>query len=119
MGFGFGWEIMDAFSGIMMVIFPFLFFGILFFNIASMVSPKFRGKMMSRDIRAKKYMMEESRDDMKDIADMSADAGKEAITTVVRAVKDGISEDKIFCKYCGGEIDSDSIFCKHCGKDLR
>ena len=119
MGFGFGWQIMDVFSSIMMVIFPFLFIGILAFNIANMVSPKFRGKMMSRQVKAKKYMMEESRDDIKDIADMSADAGKDAITTVVRAVKDGISEEKIFCKYCGGEIDSDSVFCKHCGSDLR
>ncbi len=116
MGLGFG--MMDVFFNIMSVIFPFLFFGILFFNIANLVSPRFRGKMMSRDIKAKKYMMEESQDDIKNIADMSADAGKDAVTTVVKAVKEGISGEKIFCKYCGGEIDSDSIFCKHCGKEL-
>ncbi len=116
MGFGFG--IMDVFFEIMMVIFPFLFIGILAFNILNIVSPRFRGKMMSREVRAKKYMMEESQDDIEEIATRSAEAGSDAIKTVAKAVKEGLTEDTIYCKYCGGEIDSDSVFCKHCGEKL-
>ena len=32
------------------------------------------------------------------------------------AIKDGLSDNKMYCKHCGDLIDSDSEFCKHCGK---
>ena len=28
-------------------------------------------------------------------------------------------DTKLYCKYCGNEIDKDSIFCKYCGKEFQ
>ncbi|MBE6039036.1 MAG: zinc ribbon domain-containing protein [Anaerofustis stercorihominis] len=116
MGLGFG--MMDIFFNVMSFLFPFLFIGTFVFIIMSWVSPKFRGKMMSREIKAQKYMMEESKEDLRDIATTSAEATSEGIKITAKAIKEGFSEEMIFCKYCGKEIDADSRFCKHCGEDL-
>ena len=102
---------------VMFVIVP-IFIGIVFiFTIMMMISPKFRGKMMSRQIKAQKYMMDESKDDLKSISDDMAYATKDGIKTTVRAIKEGFTNDFIFCKHCGSEIDVDSKFCKNCGKE--
>lgn len=126
-----------------MFIFSIIVFILIFsFVIMTFVSPKFRGKMMSRQIKSLKYMTDYSKDDLesamtnlgevsvntkssilnnnedklKDIADKTANINKDAITTTVSAIKKGI-KDNIYCKYCGKEIDIDSKFCKHCGKE--
>lgn len=103
---------------IMFIIVP-IFIAIVFILvIASIISPKFRGKMMSRQIKATRYMMDESKEDIKDISDDMADATKNSIETTMRAIKKGFTEDeKIYCKYCGNKIDNDSKFCKNCGKE--
>ena len=101
------------------VIFAFvlIIFVVMFvFSILMFVSPKFRGKIMSRQIKSTKYMMDESKEDLKSIANTTADISNEAITKTTRAVKKGL-KDTIFCKHCGAEIDSDSTFCKSCGKE--
>lgn len=109
------------------------------FVILSMVSPKFRGKMMSRQIKATKHMVNYSKEDLKDISntainikknildeneetlkemsDMEADIKKDYVKTMAKSVKEGLSEDSIYCKHCGTIIDSDSKFCKKCGKE--
>ena len=84
------------------------------FGILMAVSPKLRAKFMSKQIKATKYMMDESKEDLKDIADASVEANSEAITKTVKAVKKGIKDTK-FCKHCGAEIDADSKFCNSCG----
>lgn len=86
------------------------------FTFAMMFSPKLRGKLMSRQIKAGKYMMDESKDDIKSISDDIAFATKDSVKTTVRAIKEGF-KDSIYCKYCGNEIDSDSKYCKKCGKE--
>ena len=63
-----------------------------------------------------KYIQEENQDDLKEIANLSADISKEAITKTAKAVKDGF-DDCVFCKSCGKAIDSDSKFCRYCGKE--
>ena len=128
---------MDYFN----IIFIFLiivFVLIFIFAILTFVSPKFRGKMMSRQIKSLKYMTEYSKDDLtdlgeasininssilnnnedklKDIADKTANISKDAIKTTVSAIKNGI-KDNIYCKHCGEVIDSDSKFCKYCGRE--
>ncbi len=81
-------------------------------------SPKAKGKLMSNQIKATKYMMDETKDDIKDISTDMANATKESIETTVHAIKRGITkDDEIFCKHCGKKIDKDSKFCKHCGKE--
>ena len=101
----------------MFVIVP-VFIGIVFvFTIAMFISPKLRGKMMSRQIKAQKYMIDESKEDLKSISDTMAYVTKDGVKTTARAIKEGLTEESIFCKYCGSEIDEDSKFCKKCGKE--
>ena len=55
---------------------------------------------------------------LKDTADRTAEIHKDAFKTIVHSVKEGLTEDsKIYCKYCGAQIDTDSKFCKKCGKE--
>ncbi len=124
----------------MFIIVPIFIGLVFFFVILSIASPKFRGKMMSRQFKSLQYMMEESKDDLaklsgtavgikKQILDENEDAlmdiaHKEAkvrnvgIKSAAKAVKEGLKEeDTIYCKHCGYEIDSDSNFCRYCGKE--
>ncbi len=79
--------------------------------VAQLISPKFRGKMMSRQIKAAKYMMDESKDDIRNISTNMADATKDGVEITTRAIKD----ERVYCKHCGSLIDKDSKFCKNCG----
>lgn len=113
------------------------------FTIALMVSPKLRGKWMSRQIKATKHMIKYSKEDLKDIISTSkaveinaekevldnredimkenvirkANINKEGIEIATSAIKNGLSNNKIYCKYCGKLIDGDSKYCKVCGKE--
>lgn len=113
------------------------------FTIALMVSPKLRGKWMSRQIKATKHMIKYSKEDIKDIISTSKDVeinaekevldncedimkenvirkaniNKEGIEIATSAIKNGLSNNKIYCKYCGKLIDGDSKYCKVCGKE--
>ena len=135
---------MDTFSlvGPLFVIVPVIVFCMMGLVIAMIVSPKIRGKIMARQIKSYKYMMDEAKDSlvdigttgsqvgidvaknvmdsnkdtMKELASSAADISKDAITTTVSAVKKGIV-GTAYCKYCGKPIDEDSRFCKHCGKE--
>jgi len=123
----------------MFVIGP-IFIGIVFiFVIAMFISPKFRGKMMTRQVKSMKYMLDESKKDLeamggtainvkKNIVDNNEEFLREisekegeiagiGIEKKVRAIKKGLVEDKIYCKHCGKSIDADSKYCKKCGKE--
>lgn len=63
-----------------------------------------------------KYVMEQNKGDLRDIANVSAEISKDAVSTIAGAVKEGVS-DTIFCKHCGAKIDADSKFCSSCGKE--
>ena len=90
---------------------------IIIFSIIMAFSPKLRGKMMSKQIKAGKYAMDESKEDLKSITDDVAYATKDGIKTTVGAIKEGFIKSNVFCKHCGNEIDADSKFCKKCGKE--
>lgn len=134
---------MDIIFDLMFIIVP-IFIGCVFvITIVSIISPKFRGKLMSRQIRATKYMIDESKDDLsnlgttmgniginvkkgildqnedtlRDLTIREANIDKEGIEIRTRAIKDGFSKDTMFCKHCGATIDEDSKFCKKCGKE--
>lgn len=103
---------------VLMVIIPIFVLLVFVFVIAMMFSPKLRGKMMSKQVKAAKYMMDETKDDIESISTNLADATKNGVETTTRAIRKGITEDeKIYCKYCGDKIDKDSKFCKSCGKE--
>lgn len=118
-----------------------IFIGLVFlFVILSIASPKFRGKMMSRQFKSLQYMMEESKDDLAklsgtavglkkqildeneevlmDIAHKEAKVRNVGIKSAAKAIKEGLTEDNcIYCKHCGSMIYIDSKFCKDCGKE--
>lgn len=133
----------DTIFDLMFIIVP-IFIAIVFiFTIAMIISPKLRGKFMSRQIRATKYMIDESKDDLsslgktmgniginvkkgildeneetlKDLTRREASIDAEGIEIKTRAIKDGFSKNTIYCKHCGAVIDEDSKFCKKCGKE--
>lgn len=128
---------------ILFFIIPILVVLTFIFTIALMVSPKLRGKWMSNQIEATKHMMEYSKDDLKDILSTSksvevnaekeildnneeimkdnvtrkANINKEGIEITAKAIKEGLTNNKVYCKYCGKLIDSDSKYCKVCGRE--
>ena len=104
-------------SEILFIIVPIFIALVFVFVIISTISPKFRGKMMSKQVKSVKYMMDESKDDIESISTNMANATKGRIETTARAIKKGFTdEENIYCKHCGNKIDVDSKFCKICGK---
>ncbi|MBE6156797.1 MAG: hypothetical protein E7161_03530 [Firmicutes bacterium] len=53
---------------VLLMLIPILAVCIIGFTIAMILSPKLRGKMMSSQIKAAKYMIEESEESIADIA---------------------------------------------------
>lgn len=112
------YEYIHIISKIIMIIVPIIMVISIIFFILLMTSSKIRGKMLAKNIKAAKYMMDETKEDLKAINDISAYAQADAIKSKVRAVKQGL-QDEIFCKYCGKEIEEDSTYCKYCGEKVR
>lgn len=103
---------------ILFIIVPIFIILVFVFMILEMVSPKFRGKLLSREVKSVKYMMDESKKDIESISNDMVDATQESIEKSSRAIRKGIIEDEsIYCKHCGSKIDRDSKFCKKCGKE--
>ena len=111
-------------GNILFIIVP-IFIGFCFvFTFVMIFSTKARGKMMSRQIKATRYMMDESKEDIKSISDDMAYATKDGIkvtsSSFASGIKEGLNgEESMYCKYCGSVIDSDSTFCKNCGKKIK
>lgn len=113
---------------------------VFIFTLIMFLSPKLRGKIMARQIKATRHMIDYSKDDIEELANQGinikneilnknedklkemstkeANISKDNIKIKVRAIKDGLTKDEIYCKYCGNSIDEDSKFCKYCGKKL-
>lgn len=104
---------------ILFIVVPIFIILVFIFIVLSIFSPKFNGKMLSKQIKATKYMMDDSKEDIKSIYDDMANATKDSTTAHFKAIKKGLTEDDtMYCKYCGTEIPKDSKFCKNCGKEL-
>lgn len=120
-----------------------IFIVVFIFAVLSIFSPKFRGKLMSRQIKATKHMVDYSKEDIEDIGtnlgnvaiktkknilneneeilkemkNKEANINSEYVREMASAIHDGLTEnDTVYCKHCGSLIDSDSTFCKRCGK---
>ena len=94
---------------------------------------------MKKQIESTKYMLEESKDSIKDVANLGinikenilnenedalknmskkeAEIAGEKIKIYASSIKEGLSQNKVYCKHCGSLIDNDSKFCKNCGKE--
>lgn len=65
--------------------------------------------------KSAKYIQKQNKEDLTEIVSTAADISRDAVTTVTKAVKDGL-RDSIYCKHCGAKISSDSKFCSYCGR---
>lgn len=113
---------------------------IVIFGLVMTFSPKLQGKMMSKQVKSMRHMLEESKDDLVELSGTAAGLKKQILTeneevltdaaraeariqsvgikSAARAIKEGLIEsDSIYCKHCGSQIDNDSRFCKSCGKE--
>ena len=77
----------------------------------------FRPEISKMATKSVKYIQQENKEVLKDIASTNAEINSDAVTTTARAIKEGL-KNTIFCKHCGKEIDADSKFCRYCGKEL-
>ena len=75
----------------------------------------FSPELSKMSVKTQKYIQNENKEDLKEIADTSAEIHAEAVTTIAHAAAEGFSQNTVFCKECGEKIDSDSKFCRHCG----
>ena len=101
----------------MIIIVPILAAAIIIFTFVLILSPKARGKWMANQVKATKYMLDNTEEDLKDISTRSANISKDGIEITTRAIKDGFTKERKYCKHCGEAIDEDSIFCKKCGRE--
>ena len=76
----------------------------------------FLPQMSRMSVKTTKYIQQENKEDLTEIANTNADIQSDAITMKTKALKKGL-KDTMFCKHCGAEIDADSKFCNRCGKE--
>ena len=74
----------------------------------------FRPELTRLSTKSAKYIQQQNKEDLKDIATTGAEIVKEAVTVTTEAAREGLSES-MYCKHCGEKIDRDSRFCKECG----
>lgn len=97
-----------------------IFFGlviaIIIGSFVIMLNPNLHGKMLSSQVKSLKYMMDDSKDTLKNLTDDMTDITKDSVEATARAVKKGLTEeDGVACLHCGKKIDKDSKYCKYCG----
>ena len=76
----------------------------------------FKPEMAKMATKSAKYIQQQNKEDLSEIASTQAEIMKDAVETTAGAVKEGLADTK-FCKHCGAKIDEDSRFCKECGKE--
>lgn len=97
-----------------------IFFGlviaIIIGSFAIMLNPNLQGKMLSSQVKSLKYMMDDSKDTLKNLTNDMTDITKDSVEATARAVKKGLTEeDGVACPHCGKKIDKYSKYCKYCG----
>ena len=76
----------------------------------------FRPEISKTSIRTQKYIQNENKEYLTDIANTAAEINANAVTSISRAAAQGFTqENTVFCKECGAKIDADSKFCRYCG----
>ena len=69
---------------ILFIVVPIFIILVFIFMVLSIFSPKFDGKMLSKQIKATKYMLNDSKEDIKSIYDDMANATKDNTTTLLK-----------------------------------
>lgn len=81
----------------------------------------FQPEIKKLHIKNAKYIQENNKEDLTDIANTGADIVGGAVTKTTKAIKNGLTINeaddnaKTYCKHCGSKIDADSKFCNKCG----
>ena len=91
-----------------------------FFIGALFLVQGFKPEIARMNAKAVKYVQEQNKAELTDIANNAAEIMSNAVSQTANAVKDGVSENtegKIYCKHCCALIDADSKFCNKCGKE--
>lgn len=114
-----------------------IFIGLVaIFIFATILSPKFRGKILSSQIRATKHMLDYSKEDLQDLMTTTASMGidaekaildknedtmrnnatrkaninKDSIEITTKAIKDGLTNSNV--------SNQNTKYCKECGKKI-
>lgn len=107
----------SEFAGSYMPCLPMMMPGVmLVFVSISCIIIGFSAKIQSAMIKQARYIQDQNKNTLSDMASTQADINSEAITKVTKSIKEGF-EDHKYCKHCGAEIDADSRFCPYCGKE--
>ena len=85
----------DTITNVLFVFTIIFFILSLIFAFLLLFSPKFKNKIMNKNIKKKTLDNIEKIKYIKEI------------------------DETIYCKYCGEEIDSDSVYCKNCGRKIK
>lgn len=85
----------DTITNVLFVFTIIFFILSLTFAFLLLFSPKFKNKIMNKNIKKKKLDNIEKIKYIKEI------------------------DETIYCKYCGEEIDNDSVYCKNCGRKIK
>ncbi|MDR1821970.1 MAG: zinc ribbon domain-containing protein [Oscillospiraceae bacterium] len=128
---GFG---IPAFFKIAFSLFGIFFVAVLIHAIASAVSPSYQAYWAKKKVKATKITMDESREDIHDIAQlggaaigtaigsaksaMNTDAGQGVANGILREAMASGAAPRRFCKHCGAPIAADAKFCESCGEKL-
>lgn len=122
---------------VMFILVPVLAFGIMIFVFLMIFSGKTRSKFMGHQLNMQKQMLEDNKETIKDIAEISgeigikskrnimdnneedlrhmatmgADISKDAIRTTTSAIREGLTGDN-------SESGTGSSYCKHCGAKI-
>ena len=87
-----------------------IFFGlviaIIIGSFVIMLNPNLQGKMLSSQVKSLKYMMDDSKDTLKNLTNDMTDITKDSVEATARAVKKGLTEE-------------DGVACPHCGKKIK
>ena len=74
-----------------------IFFGlviaIIIGSFVIMLNPNLQGKMLSSQVKSLKYMMDDSKDTLKNLTDDMTDITKDSVEATARAVKKGLTEE--------------------------
>lgn len=76
----------------------------------------FKPEIAKMKAKSAKYIQQENKQDLSDIALNIAEINKQAVQETAKAIKTGV-EDTKFCRFCGAQIKADSAFCDKCGKE--
>ena len=87
----------------------------LFVTVAG-IAIGFKAEIAKMSAKSKRYVQQEIKEDLTEIATTSAEISAPAIEKTAEAIASGLAADKVACKHCGEMIEAGSQFCNHCGK---